>query len=105
MDRIKELSNASVPFPFDVHSFIFSEDAPALETALHKELNNMRVNKINLRKEFFHVSIDEIRELVEKHDPTAFFNMTAAAEQYRQSLNIDVVPDDVQYFEDEDEAI
>lgn len=53
MDRINELSNASVPFSFDVHSFIFSNDAVALEAQLHKELNAYRVNKVNLRKEFF----------------------------------------------------
>lgn len=91
-DRINELGNASVPFPFDVHSFIFSEDAPALETALHHELNNRRVNKVNLRKEFFRVSIEELQEMVERHDPTAAFRVTALAEQYRQSQSITDVP-------------
>ena len=95
LERVKELGDASVPFPFDVHSFIFSEDAPALETALHKELNNMRVNKVNLRKEFFRISIEEIQAMVERYDPTASFRMTAAAEQYRQSLTITDVPDEI----------
>lgn len=95
LDRVKELGDASVPFPFDVHSFIFSEDAPALETALHKELNNMRVNKVNLRKEFFRIPIEEIQAMVERYDPTASFRMTAAAEQYRQSLTITDVPDEI----------
>ena len=103
MDRVKELGDASVPFPFDVHSFIFSEDAPALETALHKELNNRRVNKVNLRKEFFNVSVDEIQQMVERYDPTAAFKVTAAAEQYRQSLNITEVPDEINYVDDEEE--
>lgn len=87
-DRVNELGDASVPFPFDVHSFIFSEDAVALETALHRELDSRRVNKVNLRKEFFDVSIDELKAIVERIDPTAPFRMTALAEQYRQSLSI-----------------
>lgn len=95
LDRVKELGDASVPFPFDVHSFIFSEDAPALENALHKELNNMRVNKVNLRKEFFRISIEDLQAMVERHDPTASFRITAAAEQYRQSLEITDVPEDL----------
>lgn len=94
-DRVNELGDASVPFPFDVHSFIFSEDAVALETALHHELNNRRVNKVNLRKEFFNVSIDELQAIVERIDPTAPFKVTALAEQYRQSLSIVEIPDQI----------
>lgn len=89
-NRVNELGDASVPFPFDVHSFIFSEDAVSLETALHKELNAKRVNKVNLRKEFFRVSLDELEKLVERIDPTAPFQRTMLAEQYNQSLSIDV---------------
>lgn len=88
MDRVKELGDASVPFSFDVHSFIFSDDAVGLETALHKELNDRRVNKINLRKEFFNVTLDEIEQLVYKYHPTAEFNRTMLAEQYRQGLSL-----------------
>ena len=95
MDRVRELGDASVPFPFDVHSFIFSEDAVGLESKLHAILNNDRVNKINLRKEFFRVSLDRLQEIVESCDPSAAFNRTALAEQFRQSLSIDVVPDQV----------
>lgn len=87
MDRIKELSNASVPFSFDVHSLIFSQDAVSLENILHKELNSKRVNKVNLRKEFFKVSIDELENLVMRYDPTAEFKRTMLAEQYHQSMN------------------
>lgn len=87
-DRVNELGDASVPFPFDVHSFIFSDDAVALESALHKELDSRRVNKVNLRKEFFNVSIEELKEIVERIDPTAPFKVTALAEQYRQSLSL-----------------
>ena len=94
MDRIHELGSASVPFEFDVHSFIFSNDAVTLEATLHRELNQKRVNKVNLRKEFFRVSIDELEQLVLQHDPTAEFNRTMLAEQYHQSLNrAEVVPE------------
>lgn len=86
MERINELSNASVPFPFDVHSFIFSNDAVALEHNIHETLTNQRVNKINLRKEFFRISLDELEKMVEELCPTAEFHKTALAEQYRSSL-------------------
>ena len=85
MDRVKELSDASVPFMFDVHSFIFSDDAVAFEQKLHSILEKNRVNKINLRKEFFNVSIDELEKIVTEIDPTAEFNKTMIAEEYRQS--------------------
>ena len=87
-DRVDELGDASVPFKFDVHSFIFSEDAVSLEGALHKRLEKQRVNKINLRKEFFYSNIDELETLVNEIDPTAEFNRTMLAEQYKQSLTI-----------------
>ena len=61
-ELIDELGSASVPFRFDVHSFIFSNDAVGMETKLHTILNNKRVNKVNLRKEFFRVSMDELRD-------------------------------------------
>ena len=87
-DRIDELSNASVPFPFDVHCFIFSDNAIELETMLHKALDNKRLNKINKRKEFFNVSLNELEQLVHKIQPTAEFKMTALAEQYNMSARI-----------------
>ena len=88
IDRINELSGASVPFTFDVHSFIFSDDAVGLEQKMHEILNDNRVNKINLRKEFFKISIDELEKIVQDIDPSAEFNKTMIAEQYRQSLSI-----------------
>jgi predicted nucleic acid-binding Zn-ribbon protein len=104
-ERINELGDASVPFPFDVHSFIFSNDAVSLECALHKEMNERRVNKVNLRKEFFNVSVAELQALVERLDPTAPFQMTALAEQYYQSLSITDVPDECAVvIDEEDEA-
>lgn len=99
MDRVKELGDASVPFEFDVHSFIFSNDAPTLENTLHKELNDRRVNKVNLRKEFFRASIDEIESIVLKNFPTAEFKRTMLAEQYRQSLSTSVVAKEIEIDE------
>lgn len=84
--RIDELGSASVPFKFDVHAFIFSDDAVGLEYKLHKMLNQNRVNKVNLRKEFFKVDIEKIEHIVEDIDPTASFNKTILAQEYRQSI-------------------
>lgn len=85
-DRIKELSSASVPFSFDVHAMIFSEDAPGLENTLHKEFANNRVNLVNKRKEFFNVTLEEIERVVKSnHNSTIEFTKIAIAEEYRQS--------------------
>lgn len=88
-ERIDELGSASVPFKFDVHSFIFSNDAVQLESNLHQALEKQRVNKVNNRKEFFKISIDDLENLVYKFDPAAEFNRTMEAEQYRQTLSIE----------------
>lgn len=89
MDRVKELGDASVPFPFDVHAMIYTDDAPALETALHREFHSQRVNAINLRKEFFNVDLEEIKDAVEKiAGVDAQFKMTALAEDYYESLRL-----------------
>lgn len=89
IDRIKELSGASVPFAFDVHAMIYAEDAPALEAALHREFTQKRVNAVNLRKEFFRVSLNEIKEAAEKLQDNKFdFKMTALAEDYNESLRL-----------------
>ncbi|CAH1853903.1 DUF4041 domain-containing protein [Convivina intestini] len=66
MDRIDELGSASVPFKFDVHALIFSENAFQLERELHKEFTNSRVNHINNRKEYFNVSLDEIKKFIKE---------------------------------------
>lgn len=100
-NRIHELSNASVPFSFDVHSFIFSDNAVELEKQMHKALNDKRVNKVNLRKEFFNVSIDELENLVQTINPSAEFNRTMLAEQYKQGLSIENIPDTLAEFVDE----
>jgi hypothetical protein len=100
-ERIDELGDASVPFRYDVHSIIFSENAPGLEYKLHKHLNDRRINKINLRKEFFNTSIDELENLVSSLEPSAEFNKTMLAEQYYQSMAVEEVPDEVQIIDEE----
>lgn len=86
-ERISELGDASVPFNFDVHAMIFSENAPQLEAALHRAFDQDKLNMVNTRREFFRVSLDEIEQVVKaNYDKTVDFTRTAAAEQYRQSL-------------------
>ncbi len=102
-DRVNELGDASVPFKFDVHSFIFSDDAVSLEADLHNELNKKRVNKVNRRKEFFYTTLDELEELVLKYDPTAEFNKTMLAEEFRQSQSSEDVYDSEWHSNDSDE--
>jgi hypothetical protein len=89
LDRVKELGDASVPFNFDVHAMIWSDDAPGLETTLHRELVQAQVNKVNPRKEFFKVSVADIRKAVEKMGLEVSWTMTAAAADYRESLAIE----------------
>lgn len=85
-DRIDELGDASVPFNFDVHAMIFSDDAPALEAALHKAFEDRKLNMVNTRREFFNVTLDEIKEVVRKNfDKTVEFIDIPDAEQYRVS--------------------
>lgn len=93
-ERINELGSASVPFKFDVHSFIFSDDAVSLENKLHNILNSKRVNKVNRRKEFFYATIEELEQLVTDIEPTAEFNKTILSEEYNQSLSYDEAYDD-----------
>lgn len=85
-ERVDELGDASVPFRFDVHAMIFSDDAPALEAALHKAFENRKVNMVNQRREFFHVTLDEIKDVVRKnYDKTVEFIDVPDAEQFRVS--------------------
>lgn len=89
MERIDELGDASVPFNFDVHAMIFTEDAPGLEAALHNAFADRKVNFVNPRREFFRVSLDEVKAVVRKNfDKTVEFVDDAPAEQYRQSILI-----------------
>jgi hypothetical protein len=88
MDRVKELGDASVPFPFDVHMMISCDDAPGLENALHREFHGQRVNKVNFRKEYFRADFESIRRIVaENHGDVAYVAEPAALE-YRESLSM-----------------
>lgn len=90
MDRVKELGDASVPFSFDVHAMIYSDDAPKLEKTLHQKFNNQSVNKINPRKEFFKTTLAEIKQVVEKTDTDkVHWTLKAEAAEYRESLAIE----------------
>lgn len=96
MDRIAELSSASVPFPFDVHALIFSDDAPSLENILHQYFNQKRINRVNLKKEFFRVDLEEVKKVVlENHNATVKFVDIPPAEQYRETLRLESVQEAV----------
>ncbi|MDO6682205.1 DUF4041 domain-containing protein [Oceanobacter sp. 5_MG-2023] len=89
LDRVKELGDASVPFNFDVHAMIFSEDAPSLEKQLHRQFHQDSVNKVNPRKEFFGVSLPVIRQAVEQLGVADIhWTMKAEAAEYRESLAV-----------------
>jgi seryl-tRNA synthetase len=91
LDRVRELGDASVPFPFDVHALIFTDDAPYLENTLHKRFNFRRVNFENIKKEFFRVTIEEIRDELHKiHQEVGIeaelrLTLVAEAKQFRLS--------------------
>ena len=88
-ERVDELGDASVPFKFDVHAMIFSEDAPALEAKLHRAFEDRKLNLVNQRREFFKVSLDEIKEVVKNNfDKTVEFVEVPDADQYRISLKL-----------------
>ena len=84
--RVRELGDASVPFHFDIHAMIFSEDAPSLERKLHEVFHSKRVNLVNTRKEFFKVTLEEIEEAVKRISPDAEFYSTAESKDYKQTL-------------------
>jgi hypothetical protein len=85
-DRVRELGDASVPFPFDVHMMIYSEDAPTLENALHRVLHKTRVNKLNPRKEIYRTDLDSIVRIVRENQGEVEYRADPEALQYRQSL-------------------
>jgi hypothetical protein len=88
-ERVDELGDASVPFNFDVHAMIFSEDAPSLEAALHRAFEDRKLNMVNTRREFFNVTLDEIKEVVKNNfDKTVEFIEFPDADQYRTSLKM-----------------
>ncbi|MCP3141487.1 GIY-YIG nuclease family protein [Pyxidicoccus xibeiensis] len=87
-DRIDELGDASVPFEFNVHTIIRTSDAPALEAALHRTFASRRVNRINERKEFLRVSLDELAAAVREHHGEFELTRLAEAAEYRKTLAI-----------------
>ena len=95
LDRVYELGDASVPFRFDVHCMVFSNDAPDLESNLHRKLHQKRLNKINLRREYFVSTVDELEQLVYELEPSAEFTRTMLSEEYRRSLEIESIPETV----------
>jgi len=89
LDRVKELGDASVPFTFDLHAMIFSENAPELENLLHREFDDRRINKVNYRKEYFRVTLDEIEQVVlNKFEKEVDFMKDIEAQQFRETKSI-----------------
>lgn len=86
IDRVKELGDASVPFQFDVHAMIYSDEARTLENELHKAFSNKKVNMLNYRKEFFNVTLEEIEEKIYELGFKAEFTILPEAMQYRETL-------------------
>ena len=85
-DRIRELGDASVPFRYDTHAMLYSDDAPALEKALHEEFSDRRVNAANMRKEFFRVSLEEVEDAVGRIAPDASFFKDREAQEWHETL-------------------
>lgn len=86
MDRVRELGDASVPFPFDVHAMVYNEDAPALEAAFHQQFKDRGVNLVNARKEFFHVELSELEAFAKQRGLAMAFTKIAEAREYRESV-------------------
>lgn len=85
-DRVKELGDASVPFKFDIHAMIYSDEAPTLEKELHRAFDDKKVNMMNYRKEFFNVSLEEIENQIKKTGIEAEFTKFPEAPEYRETL-------------------
>lgn len=89
MDRVRELSAASVPFAYDTHAMVYSENAPQMEAALHQTFADRRVNKVNNRKEFFHVSLEEVKNEVLRLFPDADFIEGVEARDFRETKSLE----------------
>jgi len=85
-DRVRELGDASVPFYYDIHGMIYSDNAPELENKLHHYFNEKRLNLVNNRKEFFRIDLDEIEKAVEENHEKIEFTKIAEAKEFRESL-------------------
>src|SRR3972149_9941152 len=100
MDRIDELGDASVPFDFDVHGMIYSENAPELENILHKKIESKRVNLVNQRAEFFNTTIDEIEAIAKGLNLNMQLTKIAEAKEYRETLALREVRNNVVHKSD-----
>lgn len=89
LDRVKELGDASVPFEFDVHAMMYSDDAPTLEKQLHRKFMKSQLNKINPRKEFFKLGINDIKNYVDAIGIPCKWTLAAEAKQYRETLKLE----------------
>ena len=86
LDRVKELGDASVPFPFDIHAMIYSDNAPEMEGTLHRHFEKHRVNLVNHRKEFFHIAAVELEAIVKQQGGSIEFTLIAEAEEYHKTM-------------------
>ena len=92
LERVHELGDAAVPFPYDVHAMVYSQDAPALEHAIHQAFNERRINLVNLRKEFFEVTAEELEACIRNMGHAVELTKLAEARQFRQSRAIRAQP-------------
>jgi thymidylate kinase len=88
MDRVKELGDASVPFVFDLHALVYTENAPSLEKQLHSRFADQRVNMVNNRKEFFRVPLATVKEALEEIKPDVDFYFDVEAQEFKQTLEL-----------------
>ena len=88
LDRVKELGDSSVPFAFDVHAMIHTENAPDLEKKLHESFHKLRMNRVNNRKEFFKLNLDEVKNKCKELGINVHFTKLAEAREYRETLSI-----------------
>ncbi|UOQ58993.1 DUF4041 domain-containing protein [Leucobacter rhizosphaerae] len=92
MDRVRELGDASVPFRFDVHALFFADDAVSIENMLHKEFSQDRINQVNLRREYFKTTPEQVLEALKQHNVEVLeFTIDPAAEEFRESQSIRAV--------------
>ena len=105
LERVKELGDASVPFKFDVHCLVFSEDAPTLESNLHQTFEKYRLNQVNLRREFFKVPLESIEQAIrENFNDTFDLKRIPDAEEYRisEKVRLNLMPEESVVHSNED---
>lgn len=89
MDRVNELGDASVPFRFDVHALFFADDAVSIEATLHAHFSAQRLNKVNLRREYFRATPEQVLDALREHNVEVLeYTLDPAAPEYRSSLAV-----------------